>query len=177
MFTLQELFLKPNVKYFLWISQDRPKKGLNIILKTWSKLLEKYHDIELLIIGTEKEIKGDNITWLNRKPNKELCRYYQATDYYLFSTLWHEGLPLSLIEALKSGAKCIASDIDPIKEVLHNGNLGLLVDKPNIVNSWVNAVTEVMDGNYDFNKEDVDLNSIYDSNQWIKEFKAIISDA
>lgn len=171
----KDLNFKPNKKYFLWISQDRPKKGLSIVLKAWRKVIEENNDIELLILGTHKEIIGKQITWLGRKKNKELAKFYQATDYYLFSTLCHEGHPLSLTEALKAGAKCLASDIDPVSEVLNNGDLGYLVKNPHFVDSWINGINDVMKSNFDFNKNNIDLHKIYDQDTWINKFKEILN--
>tara|TARA_R110002096_G_scaffold388865_1_gene583224 strand:+ start:320 stop:1420 length:1101 start_codon:yes stop_codon:yes gene_type:complete len=170
-----KLNLKTNVKYFLWVSQDRPKKGLSIILKAWKKIIENHNDVELLIIGTHNEIKGQQITWLERKKNEELAVYYQSTDYYLFSTLCHEGHPLTLTEALKSGAKCLASDIDPVSEVMHNGDLGYLVKNPHFVENWVNAINDVLVNKINFNKNNIDLIKLYDEKDWIASFKEILN--
>ena len=163
-------------KYFLWVSQDRPKKGLKIILKAWGELVKNNSNLELIIIGTQNKIIGKQITWLGRKPNSDLAKYYQATDYYLFSSLCHEGQPRSLTEALKCGAKCLASNIDPISEVLHEGDLGLLVDYPNFTSSWVNAINYVLSTNVDFNKKKLDLLKLYDFDQWSKEIKMIFNE-
>jgi glycosyltransferase involved in cell wall biosynthesis len=170
-----KLKLKTNIKYFLWVSQDRPKKGLSIILKAWTEVIKNHNDVELLIIGTHQEIIGEQITWLGRKKNEELAVYYQSTDYYLFSSLCHEGHPLSLTEALKSGAKCLASDIDPIAEVLHNGDLGYLVKNPHFIDSWINAITDVLNNEIEFNKKNTNLMKLYDDKNWIDGFKGILN--
>lgn len=171
----KKLLLKPSSKYFLWVSQDRPKKGLKIILKAWTQLIKKNKEIYLIVIGTHHEIKGEKIIWFGRKSNRELNTFYQISDYYLFTTLWQEGFGLSLVEALKSGSKCIASNIGPISEVLDDGNLGFLVDKPHVVKSWVDSITYVLNNNYNFNKKNIDLEKIYDFNTWVKKFRRISS--
>ncbi len=137
-----KLNLDENKLYFLWLSQDRPKKGLHIILRAWNELIKKISDVELLIIGTKNKIEGEGITWLGRIPNSKLPIYYQASDFFLFSTLCHEGHPLSLTEALKSGCICIASDIDPMREILNNGKYGRLVDFPHNPENWYKAIIE-----------------------------------
>ncbi len=172
----KNLNLKSGKKYFLWVSQDRPKKGLKIVLKAWRKLTLNNPNIELIVIGTHSEIKEKQVIWIERMKNINLAKYYQATDYYLFSTLCHEGHPLSLTEALKCGAKCLASNIDPISEVLHEGNLGILVDNPNFVSSWINSINYALNNDIDFNKENVDLLKLYDFDQWSKEIKMIFNE-
>ena len=148
---------------------------MSIVLKAWEKITKNNNDVELLILGTHNEIKGKKITWLGRKKNEELAVYYQSTDYYLFSSLCHEGHPLSLTEALKSGAKCLASDIDPISEVLHNGDLGYLVKNPHFVENWVNAINDVLVNKINFNKNNIDLIKLYDEKDWIASFKEILN--
>ena len=65
------------------------------------------------------------------------------------------------------------SNIGPNSEVLHSGNLGLLIDKPNFINSWVEAINNVLENEIDFNKENLDLLKLYDFSQWSKEIKKI----
>lgn len=130
---------------FVWCSQDREKKGLDIIIQAWKKLVKDYSDaIELLIIGTHKEIPVKNVKVIGRVANDQLGKYYQLSDFFLFSTLCHEGFGLALVEALKSGIYCIASDNGSVSEVLNHGQYGILVANPNNVESWVATIkTEI----------------------------------
>lgn len=126
---------------FVWCSQDREKKGLDIAIQAWKRLVDKYtNEIELLVIGTEKEIKLKNVRVIGRVSNHKLAEYYQLSDFYLFTTLCHEGFGLSLAEALKCGAYCIASNNGAVSEVLQDGNYGTLVENPNNVQSWVQII-------------------------------------
>ena len=89
----KSLGLKTNIKYFLWVSQDRPKKGLSIILSAWEELVKRHDNIHLLIIGNKHKVKGENLTYFGRLKNTDLIKFYQSTDFYLFSSLCHEGHP------------------------------------------------------------------------------------
>lgn len=155
--------------YFLWVSQDRPKKGLSIILKAWSKLYEKHKNIELLVIGTHEPIIANGVKWFSRRPNKEIKEFYQLTDYYIFSSLCHEGHSLSLTEAIKCNAKCIVSDIDPNSEIIKKDKYGILVTSPNMVESWTNTIEGVLSGVIIFNK--YNANDIFRKDEWILNFK------
>lgn len=160
--------------YFLWVSQDRPKKGLSIVLKAWEKIIEKRTNIELLIIGTEKKIDIRQVTTVGRVDNKVLHEYYQIGDYYIFSTLCHEGHPLSLTEAIKSGLTCICSNIDPISEIVHEGDLAILVDKPNFVSSWVEAIERILNDEKLIDLHEDELNKLYDYGDWFDNFEKLI---
>lgn len=174
-----KLNLNDDKLYFLWLSQDRPKKGLHIILNAWSQLVKSYSDIELLIIGTKNKIEGEGITWIGRLPNDKLPDYYQASDFFLFSTLCHEGHPLSLTEALKSGSVCIASDIDPMREILNNGKYGRLVEFPHSPDSWYKAIieeTKKYEQNNRINPYASQIpEKVYDIDVWCDNINALIN--
>jgi len=155
---------------FLWVSQDRPKKGLTIILKAWVELLKTVKNIELLVIGAAKTNEIKNVNWLGKIPNHELPEYYQLADFYLFSTQCNEGFGLTLGEALKCGTTCLASDIDPMKEILNNELYGRLVKEPSNPDSWMQTIKEEIKKYSDNNFENVYLknipNKIYDYKDW-----------
>ena len=145
--------LQENTIYFLWCSQDRKKKGLEIIIQAWEKLLQFAScKIELLIIGTDKNIDLKNVRVLGKVPNNQLNEYLQISDFYLFSTLCQEGFGLSLLEALKCGNYCIASNVGAVSEVLGDGQYGKLIDYPHYVYSWVETILESLDEYIDNDK-------------------------
>lgn len=53
---LKQKFELENKKVFIWCSQERPKKGLHIVLDAWKKVYETEKNIILLVIGTEKNM-------------------------------------------------------------------------------------------------------------------------
>lgn len=138
----QELGLNRTGPVFFWCSQDRPKKGLDLLIDAWSVYFKNNPGSVLMIAGTKRQIDTPGIKVLGRIPNKELPKYYQAADCYLFPTLWKEGFGLSLIEALNCGCFCIASQAGGVPEVMHYGDWGLLIDEPHDVSRWVAAMEE-----------------------------------
>lgn len=177
-FLKSKLGFKEDKIYFLWLSQDRPKKGLHIILKAWSELSRKYSNIELLVIGTRNEIKGKQIRSLGRIPNNQLAPYYQVSDFYLFSTLCHEGQSMSLPEAIKCGSVCIASNIDPIAEVMGEGRYGRMVDTPNTPKQWVDIISEEIEKYEQNNRVNPYLRhipeNIYDLDEWCENINKLV---
>lgn len=128
---------------FIWCSQDRPKKGLHLILDVWKLLPDSItNKASLLVVGVEKEISIKGVQVIGRVPNQELAKYYQLSDFYLFPSLWKEGFGIVLAEALHCGCYCIASANGGIPEVLQHGKLGKLVHEPNMIYSWVSAIEE-----------------------------------
>ncbi len=161
-------------KTFIWCSQDRPKKGLSIILDAWKRIYKNNQNLELIVIGTENkpEIKG--IKFLGKIPNDALPKYFQASDVFLFPVLNHEGFGLSLIEALHCGNYCIASSTGGVPEVLQYGKLGKLIENPNMVSQWVDAIDDYLTHNLSFPSISKNL---YSTQSWIAGMNQIITQA
>lgn len=161
-------------KTFVWCSQDRPKKGLHIILEVWKRIYKNHQDAELIVIGTNKKPVIAGVQFLGKIPNEDLPHYFQAADVYLFPTLWHEGFGLSLIEALHCGNYCIASSIGGVPEVLQYGKLGKLIENPHFIQEWINAIEDYL--NHNFNAPEVPAN-LYTTQSWIDGMNTIIENA
>ncbi|MEO0038462.1 MAG: hypothetical protein RIQ59_1673 [Bacteroidota bacterium] len=129
-------------KVFLWCSQDRPKKGLDIVLKLWRKIPNNNNT--LLVIGSDRKDIIPGVYFLGKIPNSDLPNFYQVSDVYLFPTLCQEGFPLSLTEALNCGCYCIASELGGVSEVLQGGKLGKLIKNPHFISEWELAVQEFL---------------------------------
>ena len=178
----EKLNLKKDTIYFTWCSQDRKKKGLEIILNAWERLVKiSSYNIELFVIGTNKSIELEHVKVLGKIPNNKLNQYLQVSYFYLFSTLCQEGFGLSLLEALKCGNYCLASDMGAVSEVLNNGKYGRLIDFPNSVENWVDAILESLEEYLKNDKKNHYLNNIpsdlFDVVQWNNGLNTIIKKA
>lgn len=143
---------------FLWCANERPKKGLHVLLEAWcNSSLYKNEQFELLIIGTNKITIQNNIRFLGKIPNDDLPKYYQISDFYLFTTLWHEGFPLSLTEAFACGLKCIVSQIDPLPDIFSKFGHVTFVTTPHNVESWVNKLEMIAEGKFEWQDRNKEL--------------------
>lgn len=163
-----------NKTVFLWCSQDRPKKGLDLILNAWKLLIAKRQNIELWIIGAKKPVELDHVRFFGKIPNEDLPEYYQTSDCYLFPVLNHEGFGMSLIEALHCGNYCIASALGGVSEVLKEGELGVLISNPHFVEEWVAAIETYLEQKESFTPKQIDL---YTKEKWIEGMNKIINKA
>lgn len=159
---------------FVWCAQDRPKKGLHMVLDAWKRVYPERKNSELWVIGTEKQYALDGVRFFGKIPNNELPKYLQASDCYLFPTLWHEGFGLSLIEALHCGNYCIASALGGVPEVLQYGKFGKLIDNPHFVSEWEQAMLDFADNPEQTFAFDTDL---YTTESWNNGMNAIITSA
>lgn len=159
---------------FVWCSQDRPKKGLVLLLDAWQRVYAKQQDIVLWVIGCEPKKPIDGVEYLGRIPNNELPIYLQSSDCYLFPTLCHEGFGLSLIEALHCGNYCIASAIGGVPEVLQYGKLGKLIENPHFVSEWEDAILTFIQSKPSYTAIN---RKLYSSERWSQGMNTIIMDA
>jgi L-malate glycosyltransferase len=161
-------------KVLVWCSQDRPKKGLHMVLDAWKRVFAKHNNCVLWVIGCEEKVKIDGVQYWGRIANDKLPEYLQTSDCYLFPTLWHEGFGMSLIEALHCGNYCIASSIGGVPEVLQYGKLGKLIENPHFVHEWEQAMLEFIENPLSFPVISPDL---YSATSWTKGMNTIIETA
>lgn len=172
--TLRKKYNVEDKTVFLWCSQDRPKKGLDLILYVWKTLIKKYDNVALWVIGAKRNEDIKHVSFFGKLPNDRLPEYYQTADCYLFPVLNQEGFGMSLIEALNCGNYCIASALGGVPEVLQHGKLGVLIENPHFINEWVLAIEAFLESKKSIK---VQHNNLYTKEAWITNMNTIITNA
>lgn len=130
-----ELSLDGCYPVLLNIGRLIPHKGQKYLLQAIPLILKNFPRAKLLIAGEgplrddleriSKDLGLDGVvSFLGSQ--KEIKRLLQTCDIFVFPSL-SEGMPGSLLEAAALGKPCIASNIDPVREILEDGESGLLV--------------------------------------------------
>jgi glycosyltransferase involved in cell wall biosynthesis len=138
----------------------RPRKGLEVLLQSIAKLRGAGADVALRAIGPFEtpeyeatirelidELKIKNavtFTGFCREVPPELAK----VDLFVLPSLFGEGMPMVLLEAMAAGVPCIASDVEGVTEVLRDGIDGLVVP-PGDVDSLTVAIGEFLTGERD----------------------------
>ncbi len=127
-----------NYEYqILFVGVLNGRKGEFDLIKAMEKVVNKYPDIRLLIIGSgptktveEKIIKAlrieDNIKFIPNVTYDEMPQYYTACDIFVLPSV-SEGMPKVVLEAMACGCSIIVSDIPGCNELVKNGRNGFLV--------------------------------------------------
>jgi len=120
----------------LFVGRLTKAKGVDILLKAIKIIKEKYQkEIRAAIVGKgylDEELKGlvmelgieKEVEFLGVR--RDIEKLMQSTKLFVLPSRW-EGLPLTILEAMSSGAGIIATKVGSIPEVIQNGKEGILI--------------------------------------------------
>lgn len=114
-----------------------PDKGIYDLIDTIAKGKEYYRERISLTIGGKGEVErlkalikdnrlGDFIKfagWVGGDEKEQLIR---DSDIYVLPS-YHEGMPISILEAMAYGKPIVATGVGGIPEIVHDGENGILV--------------------------------------------------
>jgi glycosyltransferase involved in cell wall biosynthesis len=117
---------------FIYAGKITPRKGPHILIKAATKLAQKHDNIRVILVGgMGSNTYVENVRWLiskgnmtdkvilhNAVPNKELYKYYSASDV----AIWPRESSLSVFDANACGLPVIVSDTTEAPERVSNSN-------------------------------------------------------
>ncbi|NKS63796.1 glycosyltransferase [Rhodococcus hoagii] len=114
---------------------DEPRKGMAVLLGALPALVEKYPDLEILVVGRGDEEKlrkeagrfAGHLRLLGQVSDAEKASALRSVDVYCAPNLGGESFGIVLVEAMAAGAPVVASELDAFRRVLRDGTAGLLV--------------------------------------------------
>lgn len=133
------------------IARLSPVKGHVYLIQALKIVLEKFPSAQLLIVGEGKIKQGlvnlckklEITKQVNFVPNTlDTKAILSVMDIFVLPSL-HEGLGLSLMEAMIMGRAVIGTEVGGIKALIHGGVNGLLV-KPENVLQLSDAIIELL---------------------------------
>ena len=127
---------------FLFVGRIVRDKGINELVEAFNKLSQTV-DARLLLIGPYEDTidpisehsrelieKSPAIESLGAKYGEELFSYYAASDCFVFPS-YREGFPNTVIEAGAMNLPSIVTDINGSREIIINGENGVIVPSQN----------------------------------------------
>lgn len=126
----------PSVPTFVSVGTVFPQKGFDRLLQVHKKLLDEGFKHKVLIIGDGYDFENikklktelgvdETATMLGFTENP--YPYFKNADFYILSSRY-EGFPTVLFEAITLKKKIISTEVSGAREMLDNGELGLIVD-------------------------------------------------
>ncbi|MEZ5211472.1 MULTISPECIES: glycosyltransferase family 4 protein [unclassified Gordonia (in: high G+C Gram-positive bacteria)] len=115
---------------------DEPRKGVDILMRALPRIVERYPDITVLVVGggNEKALArraGDlapHLRFLGMVDDQTKARALRSADVYVAPNLGGESFGIVLVEAMAAGAAVVASDLVAFSRVLDGGAAGRLVE-------------------------------------------------
>jgi phosphatidylinositol alpha-mannosyltransferase len=114
---------------------DEPRKGMAVLLDALPKVVERFGDMQLLIVGRgdEDQLRGqagglvENIRFLGLVDDAAKASAMRSADVYCAPNVGGESFGIVLVEAMAAGTPVVASDLDAFRRVLRDGEVGNLV--------------------------------------------------
>lgn len=168
-----EFGIPKDAKVLIWLSNNRPKKGFHLFRQVAKKIIDRYPDLYIWVIGVDDhiELSHDRIKFFGKVPNPQLPFYLQASDFYMFTSLCKEGFGLTLVEAAKCGNQVLASKLGGIPDVAFGIEGVFLINNPNIPEEWESAFSLVWKNADDFSPNHTFLNNLHSLENWMTNFK------
>jgi len=140
---------KGNRKQILTVARLVKKKGIRYGILAVKRLAEKFPDIEYRIVGSgplraeldslvESLNLENNVRMLGDLDASSLMSEFGKATLFILpcvrtATGDMDGIPVSLMEAMRLGIPVISTSISGISELIENGRSGLLVEEKNVV--------------------------------------------
>ena len=125
-----------SVKTVLFLGRfDEPRKGMAVLLAALPTLVERFPEIEILIVGRgdEDELRQEagelagHLRLLGQVDDAEKASALRSADVYCAPHTGGESFGIVLVEAMAAGTPVVASNLDAFRRVLEDGSAGMLV--------------------------------------------------
>ena len=139
----------------------RPRKGIETLLEALAVLRSRNFDVRLRAVGgfespvykadvlgqAERLDLASSIDWIGftRNVNRELAKMHML----VLPSLFGEGLPMVVLEAMAAGLPVVASRVEGVPEAVVHRETGLLAE-PGSVSELARSIEEIISGNVEY---------------------------
>ena len=120
---------------FLFVGRLSPEKGCRVLLRAWQQIEKKFGNNPLLLIvgdGPERvslEELRDSLSlketrFLGLQSRTQVKSLMARADLLIVPSLWYEGFPMTIVEALNRGLPVAASNIGSMQSIIVEGMNG-----------------------------------------------------
>lgn len=129
--------LPKRVNNCLYIGRIAKRKGIDFLIRSMPLVVRKIPDAQLLVGGKGELLKKmkslvrqldleSNVTFLGFVPDEQLNALYNQAQCVVVPSIF-EGFGITVIESLAAGTRVVGTDVDGIREILRNSDMGRLV--------------------------------------------------
>lgn len=154
----EEFSISQDAIILVLVALLRPRKGVEVIIKAMKSILQNFSNVFLLIVGND-DISEDpeygkklreltfecgiqsNVIFTGFR--NDVPFILSQCNLMILPSLFGEGLPMVILEAMSLGVPVIASKIEGVPEIIEDGVNGFLVS-PGNVEQLSNKIIRVM---------------------------------
>ncbi len=125
------------LKYAIFVGHISREKGLFDLVECGKYILKEKPEFYFIIAGKGRDLKNlinkikkaqlqDKFIFLGQVEKNNLVKLYQNATLFVFPS-YHEGLPSVVLEAMSCGLPIIATDVRGNRDLISNGENGILV--------------------------------------------------
>jgi glycosyltransferase involved in cell wall biosynthesis len=118
------------------------QKDPQLLLSAVGRLVAEGHDVQWLAVGDgvlrpqlEREVQraglGARVRWAGLRTPAEIAVILQAADVFALSSAY-EGMPMAMLEALRSGLPVATTDVGEVRRVVQHGINGSIATERSI---------------------------------------------
>src|SRR5690606_6264775 len=137
---------------FIFVGRLIETKGIRLFIRAAEVLKKQFHDLEFIVIGgldegnpnaIQKEeidvlMKKGTVTYLGHVDN--VISYVSDSSVFVLPSMYREGVPRSILEALSLGRAIITTDNVGCRETVIKNYNGILIPK-NSIEDLINAMS------------------------------------
>jgi len=141
-------------KVVLFVGRLVENKGVSYLLKAFAKVKEVVAKAKLVLVGsgelenycknlaTQLGVSG-SVLFLGNFPQKIMPQLYSGAHVFVLPTIYKEPFGIAAAEALASGVPVIASNLDGLKVIVEDSEVGYLVS-PGHVNDLTTRMVRLL---------------------------------
>ena len=132
----------------------RPRKGIDILIKALFEVKKSIDNFQLHVVGGfetteyEREIKqlasslnlSNQIKWVGF--TRDVHAQLNKMDVLVIPSVYGEGMPMVMLEAMAAGLPIIGTNVEGIPEVVRNGSEAFIVE-PNNVKALADSIIQM----------------------------------
>jgi glycosyltransferase involved in cell wall biosynthesis len=139
----------------------RPRKGVEVLLRALAIMRQRGLPVRLRAVGAfespdyERKIRAlaadldleDIVDWAGF--TNDVASELSTMDLFVLPSLFGEGLPMVLLEAMAAGVPIVAADVEGVTEAVRHGQEGLIVP-PGDHEALAQAAADMIEGRHDW---------------------------
>ncbi len=134
--TSVEAEAKNKIFTFLYVGQIEEHKGVHFLVESFLDFVQKNNDCELHIVGSgsslevlrEQAVSESRIVFHGKVERVRLPEFFAKSNITVVPSLCYENSPTVIFESLAFSVPVLASNIEGIAELIHEGENGLTFD-------------------------------------------------